>query len=173
MRRQRMIPLLLALALVAVLPLGARAQTALNGTYTLNTQQSDNVNTAIDAAVRRMNFVTRPIARGRLRKTNTAYARLEIGYTQQQVSVKYDNRAAIVTPANGTPVKWRREDGEQFDVSTEWENGRLEQTFAAEDGRRVNVYTLSADNQTLTMDVTITSPKLAAPLRYKLVYNRA
>ena len=173
MRRQRFSPVFLALALLALAPIAARAQTQLNGTYTLNRQQSDNINTKIDEAVARMNFVTRPVARGRLRKTNTAYERLVIAYTPQNVTITYDQRNPIVTPANGTPIKWRREDGEQFDVSTEWENGRLEQTFSAEDGRRVNVYSLSSDGRTLTMDVTITSPRLPRPLTYKLVYNRA
>ena len=173
MRPQRLIPALFALlALLAPALSHAQGPESLRGTYTLNRQASDNVNQAIEAAVARMNFVTRPIARGRLRKTNTAYERLVISFPTSQVSIQFDARNAIVTNANGTPIKWRREDGEEFDVSTEWENGRLEQTFAAEDGRRVNEYTLSADG-TLTMNVTITSPRLASPLRYKLVYNRA
>ena len=171
MRRHRFPLALLALALFALLPASLGAQQSLSGTYTLNRQASDDINAAIESAVRRMNFVTRPIARGRLRKTNAAYERVVIDYGTSQVSVTFDQRAAIVTPSNGTPIKWRREDGEQFDVSTEWENGRLEQTFSAEDGRRVNVYTL--EGNTLTMEVTITSPRLSAPLRYKLVYNRA
>lgn len=176
MRRQRITTLFAALAAVLALALPAAAQTGtsatLDGTYTLNRSASDDVNRAIETAVGRMNFVTRPIARGRLRRTNQPYQRVVISHTQQQVSVITDNRAAIRTPANGTPIKWRREDGEMLDVSTEWENGRLEQTFAAEDGRRVNVYSLSADGRTLTMEVTITSGRLPQPLRYKLVYNR-
>ncbi len=58
-------------------------------------------------------------------------------------------------------------------MSSEWDNGRLEQRFQAEDGRRVNLYSVSADGNTLTMNVTITSPRLPSPLTYKLVYNRA
>ena len=175
MRRQRICVLLAVLALAAVLPASAGAQqtAGLRGTFTYNAQASDNVNQAIERAVARMNFVTRPIARGRLRKTNAPYQRIAIAFTPQQVTVTTDERAPIVTPANGTPIKWTREDGEVLDVSTEWENGALEQTFKAEDGQRVNTYTVSADGNTLTMNVTITSPRLAAPLTYKLVYNRA
>lgn len=178
MRRQPIRALLCALFAVFAFALSATAQATgnratLDGTYTLNRAASDDINRAIDGAVAKMNFVTRPIARGRLRRTNQPYQRLVIAHTQQQVSVTTDNRAAIRTPANGTPIKWTREDGEVFDVSTEWENGTLEQTFKAEDGSRTNTFSLSPDGRTLTMNVTITSPRLSGPLRYKMVFNRA
>ena len=174
MRRQRTSIVALALTvLAAAVPTLGGAQTQLNGTYTLNRQASDNVATAINAAVARMSFVTRPIARGRLTRTNAPYERIVISYSTSQVSLTFDRRAAIVTPANGTPTAWTREDGERFMVSTEWENGRLEQTFRADDGSRENVFTLSGDGATLTMNVTVTSPRLPRPLTYKLVYIRA
>lgn len=162
------------LAFALVLPSGGHAQVAaLNGSFTYDASASDNLNAAIDGAVARMNFAMRPFARGRLRKTNQPYKRLTISHTATQVSVSMDGRAAIVTPANGTPIDWRREDGERLKVSTEWENGALEHTFKAEDGQRVNVYSVSPDGRTLTMNVTLTSPRLSRPLTYKLVYRRA
>ncbi|HYJ80189.1 MAG TPA: hypothetical protein VEW03_11330 [Longimicrobiaceae bacterium] len=174
MRRQRIAPFLCALALAAALPVAAQAQeSSMRGTFTLNAQASDNINQRIEEAVRRMNFVTRPIARGRLRRTNQPYQRVVIAYTPQQVTTTFDQRAAISSPGNGTPIKWTREDGEVLDLSTEWENGKLEQTFRAEDGQRVNTYTISADGNTLTIDVRVTSPRLSAPLTYKMVFNRA
>ena len=163
----------LALVLVAPAPGSAQGNASLEGTFTYNASASDNINAAIDAAVRDMNFALRPIARGRLRKTNAPYQRLQISHTAQQVTVTTDGRRPIVSPANGTPVDWTREDGEKLKVSTEWENGTLEQTFKAEDGQRVNAYSVSPDGRTMTMRVTITSPRLKKPLTYKLVYNRA
>jgi hypothetical protein len=164
---------LLALALVAPAPGSAQGAASLNGTFTYNASASDNINAAIDAAVRDMNFALRPIARGRLRKTNQPYQRLQISHTPQQVSVVTDTRRPIVSPANGTPVDWTREDGEKLKVSTVWQGSTLEQTFKAEDGQRVNDYSVSSDGRTLTMRVTVTSPRLKKPLTYKLVYNRA
>lgn len=164
---------LLALALVTPAPGSAQGAASLNGTFTYNASASDNINAAIDAAVRDMNFALRPIARGRLRKTNQPYQRLQILHTAQQVTVTSDGRSPIRSPANGTPVDWTREDGEKLKVSTEWENGTLEQTFKAEDGQRVNAYSVSADGRTLTMRVTVTSPRLKKPLVYNLKYNRA
>lgn len=164
---------LVAFAFVVPAASSAQAGTSLNGTFTYDASASDNINSAIDAAVRGMNFALRPIARGRLRKTNSPYQRIQISHNPQQVSVVTDGRTAIVSPATGTPVDWTREDGEKLKVSTEWENGTLEQTFKAEDGQRVNAYSVSPDGRTMTMQVTVTSPRLKKPLTYKLVYRRA
>jgi hypothetical protein len=162
------------LALIAATALSAHAQNAaLQGTYTYDASASDNVKAAIDAAVAKMNFVTRPIARGRLTKTNQPYQKLEIAFTPSQVTVITDSRAPIVTPANGSPIKWTREDGEKFDVSTTWSDGKLVETFKAEDGQRVNTFSLSPDGNVLSMHVTVTSPKLSAPLTYTLRYRRS
>jgi hypothetical protein len=57
-------------------------------------------------------------------------------------------------------------------VSTAWEGGRLRQSFVAEDGRRDNHFTVSEDGRRLTLEVTVTSPRLSAPLRYRLNYVR-
>jgi hypothetical protein len=175
MSRQRTsaVALVFALAAALVPAVGSAQEASMRGTWTLNRQASDNITTAINTAVSRMNFVTRPIARGRLTRTNAPYARVEIGYTGERVTLKFDQRAEMVTPSNGTPIQWRREDGEMFALSTEWENGRLEQTFRADDGQRVNVFSVSEDGNTLTLNVTVSSPRLPQPLRYKLVYNRA
>lgn len=174
MRRQRLAAAVFGLALVAVLPLAASAQTpSFAGTYRLNAAASDDVHAAIDAAVRPMNRITRPIARGRLRRTNDAYGRVVIATGGGQNSIQFDERAAIAAPADGTAIRWRREDGEEFDVTQHVSGGRLEQRFVAEDGRRTNVFTLSPDGRTLTMQVTIESPRLQQPLRYRLVYDRS
>jgi hypothetical protein len=166
--------LLLPLLAAFALPAAAQAQeSSMRGTFVIDRAHSDDVNRAIETAVARMSFVTRPIARGRLRRTNSVYNRVVINYTNAEVSTTFDQRHAIVSPANGQPVAWTREDGEKFQLSTSWENGRLVQTFRAEDGSRTNTYSISADGRTLTMHVTLRSPRLSAPLEYNLVFNRA
>ena len=174
MLRQRARLLLPLLAAALVIPAAASAQeSSMRGTFTLDRAQSDDVNRAIETAVARMSFVTRPIARGRLRRTNQPYQRVVINFTASEVTTTYDQRRAITSPANGSKVRWTREDGEVFDLSTEWENGRLVQSFVAEDGTRVNTFSISGDGRVLTMNVRITSPRLSTPLTYKLVFNRA
>lgn len=182
MRRQR-IALLAALALSAVIPAAASAQQAsqLRGTWTINREQSDDLNAKINTAVARMNVVVRQIARPRLRSTNTAYPRLVIVHDATNIRVDMQGRPSVSSPANGQPVLWHRETGRTctqmrgdcVQVTTAWNNGALTQTFRAEDGQRVNVFTVSPDGNTMTMNVTVTSPRLPQPFVYKLVYNRA
>lgn len=174
MRRQRTRMLLLPLLAALVLPAAAHAQeSTMRGTFTVDRAHSDDINRAIETAVARMSFITRPIARGRLRRTNSLYGRVVVNFTPQEVSTTFDQRHPVVSPANGQPVQWTREDGEKFDLSTSWESGRLVQTFRAEDGSRTNSYSISPDGRTLTMHVTLRSPRLSAPLEYNLVFNRA
>jgi hypothetical protein len=184
MPRQRMTPFVLALALalptaavaLPLVPAPAHAQqaqaSAFVGTYTLNQRASDNVERAINEAGSHVMFLIRGIARSRMRSTNVAYHRVTIAEPGNEFTIQYDQRAPIHTPANGTAVQWTREDGEKMQVSTRVADGKLVQTFIPPDGRRVNTYTLSNDNKTLTMEVVVTSPKLPQPLHYRLVFDR-
>ena len=175
MRRLRASAPLAGLALgllAAALAPAARAQNdALRGTFVLNRAASDDVNAAINTTVARMNFVARPIARGRLRKTNPIHDRVVVAWTPAQIAVT-TGEAVPVTSAPGVAGRWRREDGETFGLTQRWEGARLVQTFTAEDGTRTNTYTLGPDGRTLSLDVRITSPRLPRPLTYRLVYGK-
>jgi hypothetical protein len=168
MRKTALVALLLLTLVVSV----AFADEPLAGHYRLDAKASDNVGAAIESQTASMNFITRPIARGRLKKTNPAYDSIVIAFPAPNTSITLDQRKPIVFPSNGTAVKWTREDGEKFDVSGKEANGALTQVFVAEDGRRTNVYTLSPDGRTMTLNVTVESPRLPKPVRYKLVYHR-
>jgi hypothetical protein len=161
------------LAFAATAPASSSAQTpSLDGSYTFIVEASDDVNRAIEQAVSGMNFITRPVARSRLRRLNLPYQRLRISQTPTEVTTIPDSHTPVVSPLDGTTIRWRREDGESFDVSTQWEDGALRQTFKAEDGQRTNRYSLAPDGKTLTMQVTITSPRLPKPLTYSLRYRK-
>lgn len=162
------------LALLLAVPAAAEGQAAsLDGSYLLAVESSDDVNRAIEASIARMSFIVRPVARGRLRKANVPYRRLRISTNDGRIAIAPDAAAPVVAPADGTPIRWRREDGEALDVVTVWKGGSLSQTFHADDGSRENLYSLSADGRTLAMDVTVRSPRLPAPLTYVLRYRRA
>jgi hypothetical protein len=151
---------------------GVAQSPSMIGTFLFTAQGSDNVEEVIKAGTARMNFIKRPIARSRLKKTNQPYQSLTMGHTPAQVSVQTDSRKPILTPADGKSIKWTREDGEVFDVNTVWEGAKLKQTFVADDGLRENLFWLSPDGNTLTMQVTIRSPQLPAPIVYKVDYRR-
>jgi hypothetical protein len=164
--------LLLALLTVAGAAHAQDGSPSMQGNFTLDPAASGDVSQAIDRAVARMNMMKRPIARSRLKKTNEPYQQVTIAQTPSEVTFTADDRTPVVAPPNGTPIKWTREDGEVFDVTTQWKDDKLEQTFKAEDGQRVNTFTLSPDGNVLTMDVRVTSPRLSRPLFYTLVFRR-
>jgi hypothetical protein len=118
-----------------------------------------------------MNFLTRSVARGRLKKTNQLYRRIVITRQVVMISVKFDERRPIEMPADGSVIRWTREDGEIFEVSARAEQGRLVQTFKAEDGQRVNSFN-AEDAERLTLEVQVTSPRLSKPLTYVVRYRR-
>jgi hypothetical protein len=142
------------------------------GTFVNEEQSDQGIQSGIETAVKKMNFITRSVARGRLKKTNPAYRRITISRTDETISVALDDRKPIEMPADGSPVKWTREDGEVFDVTAQAEEGRLVQTFMAEDGERVNTFSANDADQ-MTMEVQVRSPQLTAPLIYTLLYRRA
>ena len=162
-----------ALALLLSISAVVSAQErTLTGTYRLAPDAQQVVDKAIDKAAAQFNFLIRPVARSRLKKTNPVHDRLVIEQTDRDISVTFDHDKPIRTVANDGPIKWTRDDGEVFDLATQLRQGVLMHTFVASDGRRVNSYSLSPDGRTLTLQVTLTSEQLKSPVEYSLVYWR-
>jgi hypothetical protein len=165
------LPIAVLVALAAPLPAQAAASVA--GDWTLDAAKSDDVDQAIGRAVEKVNFVIRGLAHGRLKSTNQPYRHVSIATKAGQTHVVTDDRAPIVAPSTGAPVKWKREDGQVYNVTMAWKGEtRLEETFANDEGKRVNVFTLNPDGKSMVMAVTVTSPKLPVPLTYSLAYKK-
>lgn len=150
---------------------GAAEPHALSGTYKYVPGQSSDVSKAIDKAVEKMNFIKRPIARGRLTKTNIPYQRVRVDLSGSEVEITFDERKPIRLPLDGQSIKWTREDGETFDVSATLDHDKLTQTYKAKDGARVNAFSLDPDGS-LHLRVEVSSPQLPEKLEYALVYRR-
>lgn len=160
---------ILPLPLSLLLATALAAQTGPVGSWKL--AQAPNLTEVIETATASMNFLTRPIARGRLKKTNSAYQRIRIGRTASEVTIQYDERQPQHMPANGQAVPWKREDGEAFLLSARLDRDDLIQTYKAEDGERSNVFHLDPSTGILTLTVTVKSGKLPKPITYALTYQ--
>lgn len=166
----------LALLALGAAPAAAQDDSPLRGTYVRDEAASDPMKKIVDSGMSRLGRVYRvwPIsgqARKRLEETNRLQAWVQIVPQGSRVVVESDSYQ-LDTPRNGELPDWERAEGDFVDVTTRMQGSRLEQRFVAEDGERVNVYTLSPDGNTLTLDVTVTSPKLDGPLTYRQVYRR-
>lgn len=156
-------PVLAALSLAA-------QESSLSGTWTQT--KADDIAAAINTTVADMNFIKRPIARGRLAKVNPAYKKVAISISDKEVLVKFDEREPIHMLPAGKPSPWTREDGDKFQVAAQVSKDQLIQTFKNDEGERTNVFKLSPDGKSLTMNATIKSPKLPKALTYSISFGR-
>jgi len=163
MARLFVVPVLAALSLAAQEP-------SLSGTWTQT--RTDDIAAAINNTVAGMNFIKRPIARGRLTKVNPAYKKVMIAVSDKEVVVKFDERAPIHMPPGGKTAPWTREDGDKFMVAAQVSKDQMIQTFKNEDGERTNVFRMSPDGKSLTMTATVKSPQLPKPLTYSISFGR-
>ena len=153
--------------------LGAAAdEPGLSGTYKSVSERDNDISQAIERAVEKMNFIKRPIARGRLSRTNFAYKEIRIDVGASEAEITYDTQAPIRMPLSGEQIKWKRADGEVFEVSAKLADGKLSQTYRAEDGVRVNSFSRD-EHGTLHLDVEVSSPQLPEPVKYTLLYRPA
>lgn len=158
--------------LLASTPEVQAQQATPQGIFVSDTGSGDDIKAAIEAATAKMGFVARSAARNRLGKTNLPYQKIEIFRGADQVTIKFDKGKPIATPTDGRSVKWTREDGEELDVTGAWRDFELVQTFTAGDGQRVNTFSLSPDGRKLKLQVLLSSPQLAAPITYTLMFRR-
>lgn len=171
MRASHLRPMTLAAFLLVLLHPAAAQQRSLEGVFVNEAQNAAAIEAAIGTTVAKMNFIARPIARGRLRKDNPAYRRVVIVLAPEEISVAFDDDPPVRMPAGGDIVKGTG-DGEALDVSAHWQGEKLMQTFKAKDGQRTNTFSLGADGLALQLDAEITSPRLPVPVRYTLSFAR-
>lgn len=159
----------------AVTPLAAQG---LAGRFVRDAAASDDVQAAIERAVAEMSFVTRGIGRSRLKATNQPPADVRFALPPDSIVVHYAGQPELRARRDGSPREWRNAAGEPFRARVTMVNApdgsvTVRQVFEAEDGRRENAWRLDAAGSTLTLDVTVSSPRLPQPLRYRHIFRSA
>ncbi|WKW11484.1 hypothetical protein Strain138_000737 [Pseudogemmatithrix spongiicola] len=177
----------MGVALVFAMPLAAQPGSSagapapserLVGRFVRDAAASDDVPAAIERAVAQMSFVTRGIGRSRLKATNQPPADVRFALPPDSIVVQYAGQPELRARRDGSPREWRNAAGEPFQarvtVATSPDGSvTVRQVFEAEDGRRENAWRLEAAGTTLTLDVTVSSPRLPQPLRYRHVFRSA
>lgn len=163
--------LLLALAMGS----GAAELKDFAGTWVLDTAGSDRIEAAIETCIAKYPEDAKTTTRERLQETNQltgslVFSALDSG---KKVLIGYataDN--GTVAPVDGKTVPSTGASGELFQLSVRLENGALIETFQADNGKRTNTYTVSAQGKTLIVRVAVESPYMPTILTYRLVYVR-
>ncbi|HVJ95123.1 MAG TPA: hypothetical protein VM580_35340 [Labilithrix sp.] len=126
---------------------------------------------AIDRAIESLFFMIRPMARSKLGSGCQIFSWYAFSFEPGKIRVRAPDRPDSVSPDNGAPANFVF-NGDKSKLTQRFVGGRLSQTYAAEEGARHNEYSLSPDGKTMTLKVTITSPKLSHPLVYSLTYKK-
>lgn len=135
-------------------------------------QNSKIIMKGIEDAIDDMSFITKPIAKRKLDNSNTAFKSLTFDVQANKISITNDSRKPVVANADGSKTKWVREDGEEFLVTHTIKDNEIEQVFYADEGVKTLRYVFNDDDSKVTMHVRLDSPKLPAPLKYKLEYAK-
>lgn len=143
-----------------------------NYTFVGGQKQKDALEAAIDKATDDMSFITRPIARSRLREKTKIRATMGFAFGGGNITWTASDVPAAVSPEDGSYGSYKS-GSDTLKLSQKINAaGQLLQSFVAEDGSRKNTYTLSADGKTLTVNIVLTSSKLPAPVSYALTYQK-
>ncbi len=134
--------------------------------------QRQNLDAAIEAAAMELNALIRGIGRKRLRESNPIRDQVTIAVDGDKVSMTSVAGRTLVHRLGGPAVPWTSDSGKAVQVSVSLVKGRLVQTYTADDGGRRSTWTLDETGDKLTLSVTVTSERLANPLKYALSYRR-
>lgn len=126
----------------------------------------------IEKGIDDMNFITRPIARGKLKDANIAFKTIKIKFSGEKVSIQHDSRTAVSAPTDGSKVSWKREDGAKFKVTQKVSETKITQVFRGENGKKTLIYKFNKDFTEMWVSVRVDSPKLPEPVRYTMKYKR-
>ncbi len=156
--------LLLPAALVAQAP-------SWDGDFVFEPDKSDSVPEAIKKLTDPMNFALRAFWKKRLEGSEKPPQNLSI-LKGGNVTLTV-NKELPFTTGPGSPAKWKRADGDTFEVSLKDEPPGFSLSFAQDDVVRTWRLSLSSDGKTLSVEVTLSNPKLPQPLAYRLQYRKA
>jgi hypothetical protein len=160
------------IAAVLLLPAALVAQApSWDGDFVFEPDPSDNVPDAIKKLTDPMNFALRAFWKKKLEGSEKPPRNLSIlkgGNLTLTV-----NKELPFTAGPGSPAKWKRADGETYEVSFQDEPPAFSLSFVQDDVVRTWHLRLSEDGKTLTLNVTLRNPKLPQLLAYKLQYRKA
>lgn len=129
-------------------------------------ETKEQLKETIEQASKEFNFMIRKIAVSRLKKVTSPYETIFFKVEGDTVIFERDGADRIEGKIGGPAVTWLKDYQVTFERLAD---GRIKQSFVAEDGTRENVYRIKEDG-TLEIEVTIKTDKLKKPLTFTLIY---
>jgi hypothetical protein len=127
---------------------------------------------AIDRTVGSLFFAIRGIARSRLSSGTRIDPWVSFAFGDGKIRMRVPSSTEASSSEQGSVTEYVN-NGERSRLSQRLASGKLTQLFVADEGRRMNEWTLTPDGSTLVLKVTVSSSKLSTPLVYVLTYKRS
>lgn len=144
------------------------------GSYSIQNaaRAKKQVKAGIEKCANESNFLIRGFVRDALTDSNKVCSKLDVVFSGDDVYIQCDGGIKHITPKSGAQKTVKSADGKKtYRLKQKVSGSSFTQVYKGKDGVRTNVYTLNSDGS-LTLRVKVTSPKLAAPLRYTIKYAR-
>ena len=126
---------------------------------------------AIETATEDLNFVMRPMVRGKLKEKNKAPTSFTIRQNGAKTVIQTPFRAWTTT-LGAKPVEVTLPNDKVVLVSTSIQGQALVEIIQIQKTTRKHRFMLSPDGQKLKVQITIVTPKLPEPIDYELSYGR-
>lgn len=126
------------------------------------------VREAIEAVVREMSALARPIARARLLEANPVPDTLALRSDGKLFTIAYAEES-FTAPLDGTPAHVRTHDGDEMDLRVRVDRATVRQMFSADDKARTNL--LRIEGGKLAVYVQVKATSLPRELVYRLTYE--
>lgn len=131
---------------------------------------------ALEAAVTRtvqgMGFIIEGIAAGRIRERNAIPDSVTLVFAGDAAELRVPGRPVLRAPTSGAAVHTTNYHGEPIELTARFEHGALVFASQMSQGGRRAEYSVSPDGGTLTVRITVHSPRLPRNLVYSLTYRR-
>lgn len=173
--RRKLIELAGAAATLALLPREAFAEespvSAFLGTFkhTGGEKEREARDKAIEDVVADMSFISRGIARDKLKQSNPIVQSLGFAADAKNLTVAMDARS-YKGPLDGSRVKVKTILGDEMDMHFKIKRAALDQVFSGDEKGRVNAFRF--DTKKLVFHVRVHASALPKDLVYKLTYEK-
>lgn len=165
---------ILILTVMALLTFGGNGSRAQNaavwdnfvGEWKPGANSSEAVEAGVDRSLEPVNAVMRSVARRQL-LAGLAPTWIRMERQNENFTIVFADKPPRPMPISGAEIQY---DGQTF--SLRFENGTLRQTVVRSDGTRVNLFRFEKEGDTLTMETTITSPRLTIPVQFTIMFSR-
>lgn len=173
----------------AAVGLGALAIAALAGPGTARTQDDGperfegtwvlagaagaaerDIEQALEAGVENVNFMVRGLALSQLKAKNPLIRSIKVEHENGRFKITFDGNRSYQGPDDGSLQSQRDVQGDRIRVGHRVHNGRLQQIFVSESGRRVNSFSVNGDRMRLS--VRVTADILPEAVTYSVTYRK-